>query len=49
MTKKELLDLLVSWENLELIINEVISHPEYLKLLIEIALHIPAISDTQSR
>ncbi len=39
MTKKELLDLLASWENLELIINEVILHPEYMKLLIEIALY----------
>ena len=39
MTKQELIDLLDSWENLELIINEVASHPEQLKLLFEIALH----------
>lgn len=39
MTKKELHDLLDSWENLELIINEAIGNPDYVKLLFEIALY----------
>ncbi len=39
MTNNELLELLASWENLDLIKNEAISHPENMKLLVNIALY----------
>jgi hypothetical protein len=38
MTRKELLDLIVSWENLPLLIQEIQSNPEKLKLLFELTL-----------
>lgn len=36
MTRKELLDLIVSWENLPLLIQEIQTNPENLKLLFEL-------------
>jgi hypothetical protein len=38
MTKEELQEILNSWENLDLLINEAMGNPEYVKLLFEIAL-----------
>lgn len=37
MTRKELLDLIVSWENLPLLIQEIQTNPENLKLLFDVA------------
>lgn len=39
MNKKELLEILESWENLAFIIQEIGNHPEYFSELIEIALY----------
>lgn len=39
MTEQELLDLMESWENLNLIIHDVGNHPELLNLLMDVALN----------
>lgn len=39
MTTDELLDLISSWENLELITGEIISNPENLSVLMEVSLY----------
>ncbi|MDB4582185.1 hypothetical protein N9164_03465 [Draconibacterium sp.] len=39
MTKSDLIELLDSWENLEITIKEIIKNPEYFGLLMSIALH----------
>ena len=39
MKKQELLELLESWENLELITAEIMKQPEYMRLLIDIIIH----------
>lgn len=39
MTKKELVEILDSWENMEITIIEISNNPEYFKLLMSIALH----------
>ena len=39
MTEQELLDLMESWENLNLIISDMGNHPEHLNLLMNVALN----------
>lgn len=39
MTKAELLEVIESWENLELTIKEIESHPEFFSMLMDVALH----------
>ncbi len=39
MTKHELHDLLNSWENIELLIHEALTHPEYVRLIADIAFY----------
>ena len=39
MTKAELLEVIESWENLELTIREIVAHPEYFSMLMDVALH----------
>ncbi|WP_372932496.1 hypothetical protein [Mariniphaga sediminis] len=39
MTKDEMLDLIVSWENLKLLIREAENHPDQLSVLMDIALY----------
>lgn len=39
MTKQDLLEILDSWENFAFTINEIGKHPEYFRLLMEIALN----------
>lgn len=39
MTKEELLDLIGSWENLNLLIREIINHPDIIYVLADIALY----------
>ncbi|MDD4107403.1 MAG: hypothetical protein PHH93_01645 [Prolixibacteraceae bacterium] len=39
MTKDELLSLLVSWDNLDLIISAILEQPRYMPLLMDIAIN----------
>jgi hypothetical protein len=39
MTKEELIELLDSWENLEITVKEIITNPAYFRLLLDIALY----------
>lgn len=39
MTKEELQEILNSWENIDLLINEALANPDYVKLLFGIALY----------
>lgn len=39
MTKEELLELIVSWENLPLLIHEITTNPENISVLSEITIH----------
>ena len=41
MTKEEITEVLDSWENLELLVKEISSNPDYFRLLMEIALESP--------
>jgi len=39
MTKEELIEILDSWENLEITVKEIINNPAYFRLLLDIALY----------
>lgn len=39
MTKEELIEILDAWENIEIAILEIINHPKYLRILLDIAFY----------
>ncbi len=41
MTKGELFEIIASWENLPIVIKEIVNNPEYYKMLMDLALYHP--------